>query len=721
MAAAATASEIERNRFGTFGGVFTPTLLTILGVVLFMLSNYVVGHGGIINALLILLFAKSIVLMTSLSISAISTNTRVRGGGAYFLISRSLGPEFGGAIGLTLFFAQALSVPFYILGFVKALTSTFPSIESNFVGICLITAGALFLVAYVGAEWAIRVQYVVLAVLLLAIASFLVGAALEFDIALFRENLGRPAQSAEYNISFWVLFALYFPAVTGIMTGVNMSGDLEDPARSIPRGTLYAVAIAAVVYTLQAILCGGALPRGEMMARPYESLVALSLFGMGFVVAAGVFAATISSAIGSFVAAPRVLQALARDDILPPVRAFSHGTTKGDEPRRAMWLTLGVTLTVIMLAGGAGGDGLNQVAAVVSMFFLAAYGVTNWAAFVEAVGANPSFRPRFRFFHWSAAMLGAVGCAGVALLIDPVAAVAACGVIAIIYYYVRRRDLETGFGDARRGYVYTRARNNLLRLQELPADPKNWRPTVLVLSGNPETRLTQVQYALWLEAGRGVVSLVELLIGDVRELGDERREAQARLKQFVNDEQIPIFVEATVVPDFDEGLRVVLQTHSIGPLKANLIMFGWSVNADRAVAFSEHLHTADDIGMSLLVLADRGLPTIKRSERRIDVWWRGRENGSLMLVLAHLIRSGPDWARSRLRILRLASEEARESAASELHELVDAGRMSAEVEIIVSDLPFAQVLHEASADATLVLLGFSPPPAGSERAFAGRE
>jgi amino acid transporter len=707
------------HAFGTFAGVFAPTLLTILGVILFLRANFIVGHAGIINALLILGGCQIIVLLTAMSISAISTNSEVRGGGAYFLISRSLGPEFGGAIGVTLFLAQALSVPFYVLGFTEALVAAVPSLREHFQSVSLVLATVLFVIAYLGAHWAVRLQYVVLAILALAIVSFLGGAALGFDSETFRANLEPASSETRFTPGFWILFAIYFPAVTGIMTGVNMSGDLKDPAVSIPRGTFWAVLVSAVIYGVHILLCGGALQRENMIAAPYESLLGLSLFGAGFIVAAGVFAATVSSAIGSLVAAPRVLQALARDEIFAPIRVFARGTPGADEPRRAMCLTFAITLGVLWAAGDSE-DGLNQVAAIVSMFFLAAYGVTNGAAFIEAVGANPSFRPRFRWFHWTGGLLGGLGCIAVAVLVDWVAALVATGFIVALWFYVAQRGLSASFGDARRGFVYTRARNNLLRLQELPSDPKNWRPTVLVLTGNPHTRLRLVKYALWLEARRGVVTLAQILVGDLHELADERRRAMEDLAGFIEEEQLPAFPETVVVPEFDAGLRIVLQAHSIGPIKPNLVLFGWSAERERAPAFVGHMRCGAEIGKSLLILANRARP-VPRRRKRIDVWWRGRENGSLMLILAHLLMGNPEWQYTRIRVLRVVDrEDEKQAAEAELTSIIDAARIHGWAEVVVSDRPFSEILHDASTDATLVLLGFFLPPPGEEQALHDR-
>jgi len=232
-----------------FGGVFTPCTLTILGVIMFLRLGQVVGQSGMIHALLIILAAKIITTLTTLSLSAIATNTRVNGGGAYFLISRSLGVEFGGAIGILFFSAQAISVAMYIIGFTEALTLTAPKLEPYFILIASLMNLLIFCCVYIGAGWAIKVQYVILAILGAALASFYVGALGDFSPALLTENL-RPRY--QHGQSFFTMFALFFPAVTGIMAGANLSGDLAEPSKSIPQGTLLSVLITGIVYVSMA-------------------------------------------------------------------------------------------------------------------------------------------------------------------------------------------------------------------------------------------------------------------------------------------------------------------------------------------------------------------------------------------------------------------------------------------------------------------------------------
>ena len=712
----------DRNRFGTFGGVFTPSILTIFGVIMFMRADFVVGHAGVFRAVGILLIAKSITLMTSLSIGAISTNMKVRGGGAYFMISRVLGAEFGGAIGIALFFAQALSVPFYLLGFNEALVSTFPALASHFQTIGIVCAAVLFIIAYVGAGWAIKTQYAILGILALSIAAFLGGAARLFNLETFAANwlpMHLPLQAnslPEPGYSFWALFAIYFPAVTGIMAGVNMSGDLRDPIRSIPRGTLMAVGVGFLVYLLQILLSGGAFSRQQMVTEPYEVLRENALFGAGFLVTAGVFAATLSSALGSLLGAPRILQAVSRDRILHFLAPFARGSAGRDEPRRALVLTLLLTLTVLLWAGNKSeGGALNAVASVITMFFLYTYGMTNLAAFIEAFGGNPSFRPRFRWFHWSTAFLGAMGCVGTAFLISPWAALVAVVAVGGLLWYLRTRELRTAFGDARRGFVYASVRKNLLRLSNMKEDPKNWRPTALVFSGNPASRETLASYADWLESGRGIVYLANILVGPLAEYGAHRRRAVHRLEEFCRERNIQAFSVAVVADNLEQGVSMLLQAAAVGPIRPNMAVFGWSSDDERLPQFLNQLRIASEMGMSLVLMSEGNLPT-PGARKRIDIWWRGQKNGNLMVILAHLLTRNWEWDRTGIRVLRVIADEAGyEPAVDSLQQLVENARVHATAEAVVSTRPFVEVLHEHSRTADCVFLGFELPEGEQER------
>ncbi len=710
-----------RNRFGTFGGVFTPAILTILGVIMFMRANFVVGQAGVLGALSILILAKTITLLTTSSIGAISTNMRVRGGGAYFLISRVLGVEFGGAIGIALFFALALSVPFYILGFAEALVRSYPVFMPHFQIITLGTAVVLFALAFIGAGWVIKIQYVIMVFLFLAIIAFLGGALFHFSFDTLQQNLFPEYSPTDVENSsaplftYWVIFAIYFPAVTGIDAGVNMSGDLKDPGRSIPRGTLAAVGVGFLVYCAQIVIFGGAFERQALITAPYKLLHDNAIFGWSLLVTMGVVAATLSSALGSYLGAPRVLQAVSKDRILNFLQFFSKGSKKGNEPRRALLLTCAITIGVLLWAGNeTGGGALNGVAALISMFFLYSYGMINLAAFIEDFGGNPSFRPQFRYFHWLTALLGAIGCLVVTMLINWLAALIAILIIFLLLWYLKAQRLIAKFGDARRGFIYKQTRNNLLRLRRMPEDPKNWRPNILVFSGNPMAREDIIAYGAWMESRRGIVYLANVLVGDLTELAPRRSGAVQQLTQFCNEKNYAAFPVVVAAEKLEQGINMLLQATAIGPIRPNLALFGWSGKMERRQAYINELRTASTLGMSLAIIEVKGLPEPEES-KRIDIWWRGYKNGALMLLLAFLISENWEWANSKIRILRVVENETGQEPAEEaLQKLVELARVEAEVEIVLAEESFSRILHNHSADATCVILGCELPEKADE-------
>ncbi|MCP3953575.1 MAG: amino acid permease, partial [Desulfobacterales bacterium] len=369
---------------GTFGGVFTPSVLTILGIILFLRLGYVVGNAGLFKALIIIGIANLISVLTSISLSAIATNLKVKGGGDYYLISRTLGLEFGGAIGLVLFLAQSVSIAFYCIGFGEAVCSMLanPPLPPRL--IAAIAVAALFVLAWVGADLATKFQFVVMVLLVAALGSFYTGSILKWNPETFTQSWTASADAP----GFWVLFAIFFPAVTGFTQGVSMSGDLKDPGKSLPVGTFLAVGISIVVYFTVALLFAGSLP-GNVLAGDYGAMRKAAFFGP--LIDAGVIAATLSSAMASFLGAPRILQSLSGDKIFPLLNPFSKGAGAANNPRRGVLLS-----TIIAFATIAIGN-LNLIAPIVSMFFLISYGLLNYATWFEARAASPSFRPRFKW------------------------------------------------------------------------------------------------------------------------------------------------------------------------------------------------------------------------------------------------------------------------------------------------------------------------------------
>jgi amino acid transporter len=709
----------SQARFGTFGGVFTPCVLTILGVIMFMRVGFVVGHSGFLLAFVILGLSKTITILTTLSLSAIATNTKVRGGGVYFMISRVLGPDFGGSIGITLFIAQAVSVAFYTIGFTEAFftilspllaklhlfdmdgntliaTIHLPQIISSAVVI------GLFFLTFKGADVAIKAQYAVLAVLLLSVASFIIGGALNFNQATFDANRG-PLFSD--GIGFWTAFAIFFPAATGISAGANMSGDLKNPARSIPWGTIFAILFTAAIYGILLVLTAGNGERGDLKLAPFESLQAMSVWGPLIVL--GVFAATLSSALGSFLGAPRILQAMGQDRLMRIMTFFGKGSGQTNEPRRATVLTFIIALAVIWA-----GD-LNAVAEVISMFFLIAYGMINLSAFVESRSSNPSFRPKFKFFHWTTGLAGAIGCTVAMIKINESYAILAAAISAIIYFYLRKRDIQTSFGDAKRGYIFQRTRDNLLYLEQAKVHSKNWRPILVSVTEDPIKDIQLIRVGSWIESRRGLYTVAHISERQGTTLKDKVHLRESGRKEIVRKlgaEDIVAFSEAVAVEDFFEGLATFLQSYSIGGLRPNTIIVSMPPPGDEEgrTRFLKMMEILATFNLNLVVLKPGDIALSKR-KRTIDLWWRGEKNGSLMALFAYLMTLDKNWANAQLRIIRIVRSTQEERQAREhLERLRENTRINAKIVVLnTTDSPPDVIASESGPVADLVLLGMS--------------
>ena len=689
----------EQRRFGTFGGVFTPCTLTILGVILFLRLGQVVGNSGVWVALGIVLASKAITTLTAFSLSAIATNTQVRGGGAYFMISRSLGPEYGGSIGTVFYLAQAISVAMYVVGFTEACVASFPELAPHSTLVASATNALVFACVFVGAAWAIKVQYAILAVLLLSIGSFCLGALDAFEPELLRANLG----SAPSGAGALAMFALFFPAATGIMAGANMSGDLREPSRSIPSGTLGAIAATGVVYLGLVLLLAGSSPREELLT---DSLVMRTRAQWPALLMAGIFAATLSSALGSMMGAPRILQALARDNIFPALAPFAQGSRKSGEPRRAIALTFAVAQAAVLL-----GD-LDLIAPIITLFFMVTYGYLNLSTFKESYTRNPSYRPTFRWAHWSTALAGALACGAVMCLVAPRWALVAVGAMALLHFAIARRELRTSWGDVHGGAAYESARKDLLRLEREALHPKNWRPTMLAFSGGAGTRVRMVAFAHWMSAGRGVLSVAQVIAGEMDDLLERRRAQEKVLRGFLREQGFDAFPAVVVAPDRHAGIEALVQCHGLGAFRPNTVVAGWASDPEHSQEFLRKLRTVVELGKNLVLVSTAdGADPRRVPPGSVDVWWRGKDNGPLMVLLAHLLLQNPEWAGRSLRLLRVvASEQARADSEQHLEALLSEARIQGQVRVVVDDDPVEAIQRESEA-ASVVFVGLQLPDA----------
>ncbi|MFT6985335.1 MAG: amino acid transporter [Psychromonas sp.] len=691
-----SAVKVAENKLGTFAGVFTPSILTILGLILFMRLGYVVGSGGLLQTLLIIFIAYTISILTSISLSAIATNLKVRGGGDYYLISRTLGLEFGGALGLVLFLAQSVSIGFYCIGFGEVVAGLFPVTHGMAQIIALVAIGGLFFLAWMGADWATRFQYIVMTIICLALISFFVGGGLLWDSALLQGNW-QPAADAP---TFWVLFAVFFPAVTGFTQGVSMSGDLQDPGESLPMGTFLAVGISLIVYLSAAFFFAGSLPQA-LLSSDYEAMNRVAWLPI-FIIA-GVFAATLSSAMASFLGAPRILQSLAADKIFPILTPFAKGAGPANNPQRAVLLAAAIALLTVGLGN------LNLIASVVAMFFLISYGLLNYATYFEASSASPSFRPRFKWFHKYASLAGALLCLLAMLAINWETGALAVALIFGIYQYLQRTVKQSRWADSRRSYHLQQVREHLLQISLKLEHPRDWRPQILAFSSSRERRSQLLKFSTWLEAGSGLTTLVHIL----EKSPAQKVAAENELYEDIAQSGVQAFPLVINAPSLEVGSELLLQSFGLGPLKANTILINYLGTytqhffTPKLKSFGKNLHTALRLGYNLVVLDAKEsewqqLELQAAEQRRIDIWYTPGNSGSLMLLLAHLMTRSDFWELTELRVLSTVQGKDSKTAMERLEQELEDSRIDANA-LIVDDFS-SSTIHRYSKDASLVFL-----------------
>lgn len=673
-----------------------PNVLTILGVIMFMRTGWVVGQAGLFQALLILCVAKSITLLTSLSLSAIATNTKVGSGGAYFMVSRSLGLEVGGSIGVPLFFAQAVSVAFYVIGFTESLLSFFPNLPVMWVAMGVITV--IFLVTLVGSELAIKAQYLIFGVLVISLVSFFAGGSSANYVEV---NLG--SYQGEGAVPFWAVFAIFFPAVTGVMSGASMSGDLKNPSRSIPIGTLGAVGVTFVVYGFQMWWLARNADREALIG---DALVMNNVSRVPALIYAGLWAATLSSALASLLAAPRTLQALASDGVLPKILARKSG--KNGEPRVALMVSFGIAMCCVLL-----GD-LNAIAPVISMFFLATYGLLNFVAFLEKVVSNPSYRPSFRV-HWSVSLVGAIGCVWVMFLLSPVATVVAIVLMVGLHLYLTQKRYNTAWGDMRSGFWFSLTRFGLLQFQDSQKHLKNWRPVILVLAGNPAGRPRLVEFANWMEAKCGFLFLCQILTGPWEKMVPRLSGARQSIQNFIDENGYAAVPQVVTADSFDEGVTSLIQATGVGPIEPNTVMIGWSSDEMKQQIYHDTVKRVLLAKKNLIFYLKPDEEFVGRLDKTIDIWWRSKRNGALMATLAHLICSNPTWNKHQIRIFMvIESEEGLEGARANMAEQLSELRIDAEVTVMTSQTSIRETIQANSKFSEITFLGINLDAEGGD-------
>jgi amino acid transporter len=688
-------------KLGMFPGVFTPSILTILGIILFLRMGYTVGHAGLGKVLILVTLASLVSILTTTSLSAIATNLHVKGGGGYYLISRTLGVQFGGAIGLVMFLAQSVSIAFYCIGFGEALMDLLPSVSYlSPQKIAMIAVISLFILAWLGADWATKFQYIVMGLLILALVSFFIGGMMKWNSTLAMQNFAAP----DKGLPFWVLFAIFFPAVTGFTQGVDMSGDLKDPGGSIPLGTFLAVGLSTIIYYLAAVVFAGAMPNSELIA-DYGAMKKVSF--IPGLINAGVIAATLSSAMASFLGAPRILQSLSKDKIFKILNPFAKGVGVVNNPRRGVLLSCSIAFITISLGQ------LNLIARVVSMFFLISYALINYATFYESRTQSPSFRPRFRWFNPWLSLVGFVLCGGAILAIDIQNGIMAVCVLLAIHQYLKQRKGPARWADSRRSHYLQKAKENLTAAALEPEHDRDWRPVILAFTNDSNRLKSILEFSGWLEGGSGTTAAVRIIKGQGLKIKARQEQVFQELSAHIKEIKPDAYPLVLSVLEISKSLPVIIQSFGLGPLKANTALINWMDELGQGLSgigsfnYAKNLRIAYREGLNLVILHadeqrwDRILNR-ERKEQTIDVWWNNNATSRLMLLLAYLMTRHDIWAKAKIRVLSFESGGDKDNTNDELQKLMEDIRIDADP-VIVQDFT-AETMIKMSSKSSFVFL-----------------
>ncbi|XP_059801333.1 solute carrier family 12 member 7-like isoform X3 [Hypanus sabinus] len=800
--------EIKAPRMGTFIGVYLPCLQNILGVILFLRLTWIVGAAGIFGSFWIVFMCCTCTLLTAISMSAIATNGVVPAGGSYYMISRSLGPEFGGAVGLCFYLGTTFAGAMYILGTIEILLTYIvpsaaifkaedPSQETQAMlnnmrvyGTCTIALMAT--VVFVGVKYVNKLALVFLACVILSIFSIYAGVIKsgfsppDFPLCLLgnrtlalktfdkcakiitegnqtvtsklwqlfcdgsslnatcneyfklnnvtkiqgipgiaskviydniwshygshgemlekpglpsipaaeaEANTGLPYVFSDIATYFTMLVGIYFPSVTGIMAGSNRSGDLKDAQKSIPTGTLLAIITTSFIY-LSCIILFGACIEGVLLRDKFgESVNGNLVIGIlawpsPWVIVIGSFFSTCGAGLQSLTGAPRLMQAIARDGIVPFLRVFGHGKANG-EPTWALLLTAGICEIGILIAS------LDSVAPILSMFFLMCYLFVNLACALQTLLRTPNWRPRFKYYHWTLSFLGMSLCLALMFISSWYYALVAMLIAGCIYKYIEYRGAEKEWGDGIRGLSLNAARYALLRLEDGPTHTKNWRPQLLILLNLDQEQNVKhprlLSFTTQLKAGKGLTIVGSVLEGTFLERHSDVQNAEQNIKALMGVEKTKGFCQVVVSSNRRDGVSHLIQSSGLGGMKHNTVLVAWpelwrqTDGPGGWKGFVDLVRETTAAHQALLVT--KNIDKFPVNQERfaggtIDVWWIVHDGGLLML-LPFLLSQHKVWRKCKMRIFTVAqiddnSIQMKKDLQLFLYQL----RLDAEVEVV---------------------------------------
>ena len=704
-------SKATSQKFGT-APVFFTAISTILGAILFLRFGYAVGNLGFWGVVLIILLGHLVTIPTALAISELATNKRVEGGGEYFIISRSFGLNIGATIGIALFFSQAISVAFYVIAFTEAFEPVFNWAFSTYgyeLPRQVVSIPAMLVLSILilkkGANLGVKALYFVVAILFVSLLMFFFGTtdyATVSDFSLINADFRN-------TDNFFVIFAIIFPAFTGMTAGVGLSGDLKNPSKSIPLGTTAATLIGMVVYFFVIYKLAMSVSSSDLME--HQLIMAKVAIGGSLIIPLGLAASTISSALGSVMVAPRTLQALSIDRSFPSKalnRWLAKGRASDNEPINASLVTCIIAMIFVIL-----GD-VNAVAEIISMFFMLTYGALCLISFLNHFGSSPSYRPSFKSI-WLLSLVGFITSVWVMFKINTLYAFAAVIVMTLIYllinrYHKHRNGLESIFLNS----LYQLNRNMQVFLQKTgKRKMREWRPSAICISKDSFERDTAFKLLNWISYKYGFGTYLHRIEGYYSKA--TYKQSQVELDKLISGfdkMENHVYVDTIISPSYTSAIAQAIQLPGIAGMENNMVIFEFDKeNPDRLDLIIENyaLARAGNFDFCILGSSRREF----NFKNNIHVWIRSSDtdNANLMILLSFIIAGHPDWRKTDIKIFNICKKENAESTRAQLDELVVSGRLpisNSNIEIILEQENVAtkEIINEKSAQAGLTIIGF---------------
>ncbi len=625
---------VKDGKYGAIQGVYIPNVLQMVGVILFMRLGWILGHVGMFTMGSIITLSSLLILITSLSMTSIVSNMKMKGGGAYYLVSRSLGVEFGSAIGVLQCITQLCCIALCVSGFAQSITDMIPGLSAPLIKAATLTL--LALISYFSTDLAMKTQTAIFLLLAMGISAIFWG---------FSGIPGSlPMIPTAPSMTFWIAFSMFFPAITGIESGMSMSGDLRNPARSLPIGTIASVLTVFILYFTVARFLSTHVSGDYLRAYPFIFYYT-NLFTPLILV--GLWAASLSSAMGAILAGPRVMQAIAKDKILPSFLAKGHGPTNA--PRAGTFFTF--VLAMILTAF----TNIDQIIPIMTMSCLVSYGLINFIAFIEAFIQNPSWRPTFRMPSYIS-LAGSLGCFSVMFMISPGAAFIVSFLVVALCFWTSSRNINPNWDDIRYSIFSYFVHKGTAKLSNLEKSAKNWRPHIFALFDAPHVQKNLAFFAHALNRERGFLTFGA-------GLKEHPKGLTAELKHHLTEFRIPSHVIVNAFSKPTIAADQMIKNYGFGNLKPNTILFSIPSKYEDEEFVRLILDTYHQKKNIVILKDDPNTDYIfsdpAKKKKQINLWWKGRQLGNFefALALAFMLQRSKLWPQSSINIKTITDDE----------------------------------------------------------------